>query len=50
MRDRTLKMLDFLGSGSYAQTPQTAQKISVSRELVTVAAREEEVKYLFVNG
>jgi hypothetical protein len=48
MRDRTLKMLDFWAWFLCANDSKTAQQIPVSRELVTVDAREEEVKSLFV--
>jgi hypothetical protein len=50
MRDRTPKMLDFLGLAPTRKRLKTAQQIPVSRELVNVAARSEEVKCLFVKG
>jgi hypothetical protein len=50
MRDRTLKMLDFLGLVPSRKHLKTAQQIHVSRELVNVAARRDEVKCLFVEG
>jgi len=40
-------MLDFLGLASQAQRLKTAQKLPDVLELVNVAARGEEVKYLF---
>ncbi len=50
MRDRTPKMLDFLGWLSQAQvTKQRPESFRCTVELVNVAARGEEVKYLFVN-
>jgi hypothetical protein len=48
MRDRTPKMLDFLGLFPTRKQLKAAQQIPVSRELVTVAARWDEVKCLFV--
>jgi hypothetical protein len=49
MRDRTPKMLDFLGLASQAQSDlKKAQKLPDVLELVNVAAREQQVKYIFV--
>jgi hypothetical protein len=48
MRDRTPKMLDFLELGfAGAERIQQAQKLSDVLELVNVAVRGEQVKYLF---
>jgi hypothetical protein len=49
MRDRTPKMLDFLGLASQAQSERKRpESFRMSSELVNVAARREQVKYLFV--